>query len=288
MPSEGTVDTARSHPAESGPRMQHKSCDDSRVSHFTHDVFRPFILAWHFLTAIPISRSHHEPSSAELATSMAWYSTVGLLIGGLLAAADQGLRLFLAAEVVNVLLIVLLVLMTRGLHQDGLADTLDGLAGGRTAADRLRIMRDPSVGALGATGLFLSLLLRYAGLLALPQPVRLPVLLCMPALGRWAMVSVAWASPYARSEGGLAAAFLTHLSWQHVLLSSLVLACALMAGLGVIAAAATIGLGALVVVVVRRGCRAWFGGVTGDLLGATNELIEILFLLLIPVLVMAR
>ncbi|MDQ1291474.1 MAG: adenosylcobinamide-GDP ribazoletransferase, partial [Nitrospirota bacterium] len=62
----------------------------------------------------------------------------------------------------------------------------------------------------------------------------------------------------------------------------------LMAGLGVIAAAATIGLGALVVVVVRRGCRAWFGGVTGDLLGATNELIEILFLLLIPVLVMAR
>ena len=82
---------------------------------------RPFVFAWHFLTAIPISRSHHAPSSAELATSMAWYSTVGLLIGGFLAAADQGLRLFLAAEVVNVLLIVLLVLMTRGLHQDGLA-----------------------------------------------------------------------------------------------------------------------------------------------------------------------
>ena len=170
--------------------MQQKSRDDSRVSHFTHDVFCPFILAWHFLTAIPISRSHHEPSSTELATSMAWYSTVGLLIGGLLAAADQGLRLFLTAEVVNVLLIILLVLLTRGLHQDGLADTLDGLAGGRTAADRLRIMRDPSVGALGATGLFLSLLLRYAGLLALPQPVRLPVLLCMPALGRWACVAL--------------------------------------------------------------------------------------------------
>jgi adenosylcobinamide-GDP ribazoletransferase len=130
---------------------------------------RPFVFAWHFLTAIPISRSHHEPSSAELATSMAWYSTVGLLIGGFLAAADIALRLFLAAEVVNVLLIVLLVLLTRGLHQDGLADTLDGLAGGRTVADRLRIMRDPSVGALGATGLFLSLLLRYAGLLALPR-----------------------------------------------------------------------------------------------------------------------
>ena len=249
---------------------------------------RPFVFAWHFLTAIPISRRHHEPSSAELATSMAWYSTVGLLIGGLLATADFGLSLLLTAEVVNVLLIILLVLLTRGLHQDGLADTIDGLAGGRTAADRLRIMRDPSVGALGATGLFLSLLLRYAGLLALPQPVRLPVLLCMPALGRWAMVSVAWGSPYARSEGGLAAAFLTHLSWQHVLLSSLVLVCALTAGLGVMAAVATMGMGALVVMIVRRGCRVWFGGVTGDLLGATNELVELLFLVMVPLLVMAR
>lgn len=249
---------------------------------------RPFVFAWHFLTAIPLSRSHHEPTAAELATSMAWYSTVGLLIGGLLALADSGLRWFLTAEVVNVLLIVLLVLLTRGLHQDGLADTLDGLAGGRTAADRLPIMRDPRVGAIGATGLFLSLLLRYAGLLALPQSLRLPVLICMPALGRWAMVTVAWSSPYARSEGGLAASFLTHLSLHHVLLSSFVLAVALAAGLGLPAALATMGAGLGLVVLVRGGCKKWFGGVTGDLLGATNELIEILFLLLVPVLVIGR
>lgn len=247
---------------------------------------RPFVFAWHFLTAIPISRIHHEPTAGELAASMAWYSTVGLMIGGLLALADIGLRYVLAPEVVNVLLIVLLVLLTRGLHQDGLADTLDGLAGGRTAADRLPIMRDPRVGAIGATGLFLSLMLRYAGLLALPQPLRLPVLICMPALGRWAMVAVAWSSSYARSEGGLAAPFLSHLSWHHVLVSSLVSAVALAAGLGIHAALATMGAGLVLVILVRGGCREWFGGVTGDMLGATNELIEILFLLLIPVLVM--
>lgn len=219
---------------------------------------------------------------------MAWYSTIGLMIGGLLALADSGLRWLLTAEVVNVLLIMLLVLLTRGLHQDGLADTLDGLAGGRTAADRLRVMRDPRVGAIGATGLFLSLLLRYAGLLALPQALRLPVLICMPALGRWAMVTVAWSSPYARSEGGLAAAFLTHLTLHHVLLSSVVLAAALTAGLGLLATLATMGMGLILVALVRNGCREWFGGVTGDMLGATNELIEILFLLLVPALVMGR
>jgi adenosylcobinamide-GDP ribazoletransferase len=249
---------------------------------------RPFVFAWHFLTAIPISRNHHEPTATELGASMAWYSTIGLMIGGLLALADSGLRWFLTAEVVNVLLILLLVLLTRGLHQDGLADTLDGLAGGRTAADRLRVMRDPRVGAIGATGLFLSLLLRYAGLMALPQMLRLPVLICMPALGRWAMATAAWSSPYARSEGGLAAAFLAHLSLHHVLLSSLVLAAALTAGLGILAALVIMGAGLILVALVRSGCREWFGGVTGDTLGATNELVEILFLLLVPSLVMGR
>jgi adenosylcobinamide-GDP ribazoletransferase len=249
---------------------------------------RPFVFAWHFLTAIPISRTHHVPTAHELAASMAWYSTVGLLIGGLVTVADLGLRLWVTAEVGNALLIVLVVLLTRGLHQDGLADTVDGLAGGRTAEDRLRIMRDPRVGAFGATALFLSLLLRYAGLLALPSTLRLPVLLCMPALGRWAMVSLAWASPSARSDGGLAASFLTHLSWQQVLLSSLVLVVALTVALGGSVAVATMGMGILLLVLIRQRCLTLLGGVTGDVLGATNEVIEILFLLLIPALVMAR
>jgi adenosylcobinamide-GDP ribazoletransferase len=228
------------------------------------------------------------PTAHELAASMAWYSTVGLLIGGLMAVADLGLRAWMAAEVGNALLILLLVLLTRGLHQDGLADTVDGLAGGRTVEDRLRIMRDPRVGAFGATALFLSLLLRYAGLLALPPSLRLPVLLCMPALGRWAMVSLAWASPSARRDGGLAASFLTHLSWQQVLLSSLVVLVALTMALGGRAAVATIGVGIVLLVVIRQRCLTLLGGVTGDVLGATNEVVEILFLLALPALVIAR
>jgi adenosylcobinamide-GDP ribazoletransferase len=245
-------------------------------------VVRPFLFAWHFLTAIPISRTHHEPAAAELAASMAWYTTVGLLIGGILASADVVLGSLFASEVVNVLLISLLVVLTRGLHQDGLADTLDGLAGGRTAADRLAIMRDPRIGAIGATGLFLSLLLRYAGLLALPQPLRMPALVCMPALGRWAMVTVAWLSPYARADGGLAAPFLSHLSFAHVVISTLVLGAALVVGFGAQGTGLMMALGTMVVGSAWAACRSWFGGVTGDTLGAMNEVTEVLFLLLVP------
>ena len=247
-------------------------------------VARPFVFAWHFLTAVPLSRVHHDPTNKELAASMAWYPVVGLLIGGVLTVTDLVLASFLAPEVVSALLIVLLVLLTRGLHQDGLADTLDGITGGSTPAERLPIMRDPRIGAIGATGLFLSLILRYAGLMALPDKLRLPALLCMPAVGRWAMVTTAWASPYARAEGGLAAPFLTHLSWAHVLVSTSILALALGLGFGLKSTTVILVMGVGVVLAVRAGCRSWFGGITGDILGATNELMEILFLLILPLL----
>ncbi|MDH4082350.1 MAG: adenosylcobinamide-GDP ribazoletransferase [Nitrospira sp.] len=245
-------------------------------------VARPFIFAWHFLTTIPLSRTHHEPTAPELAASMAWYSTVGLMLGGIFALSDMLLTHVFAQEVVNILVIVLLVSLTRGLHQDGLADTLDGLAGGRTPADRLSIMRDPRIGAMGATGLFLSLILRYAGLMALPQSLRVPALVCMPALGRCAMVVLAWLIPYARAEGGLASPFLTHLSIFHVMGSTLVLTVALMIGLGVTATIVTLIGSGMVLIAIQAVCRASFGGITGDTLGATNEIVEILFLLFIP------
>ncbi|MEK7305119.1 MAG: adenosylcobinamide-GDP ribazoletransferase [Nitrospirota bacterium] len=245
-------------------------------------LVRPFIFAWHFLTGIPLSQALHEPTAVELARSMAWYPVVGLLIGGGLVLADMGLSRVFIPAVGNVLLIVLVVVLTRGLHQDGLADTLDGLAGGKTPAARLPIMRDPRIGAIGATGLFLSLLLRYAGLMALPQALRVPALFCMPALGRWAMVALAWASPYARAEGGLAASFLTHLSWHHVVVSTGILAAGLGWGFGLLGTLVILLAGSIVVIVAWAGCRSWFGGITGDALGATNEVVEILFLLLIP------
>jgi adenosylcobinamide-GDP ribazoletransferase len=172
--------------------------------------------------------------------------------------------------------------MTRGLHQDGLADTLDGLAGGRNVPDRLTIMRDPRIGAIGATGLFLSLILRYAALVSLPEALRLPVLLCMPAVGRWGMVIGAYGATYARVEGGLAAPFLAHLSGKHVLGATVLMVCLTVWFFGAVAAIQVLLIEGLVSRLATIFCHHFFGGITGDTLGATNEVVEITFLLLMP------
>lgn len=245
---------------------------------------RPFFFAWHFLTAIPLSRSHHDPTPRELALSMRFYPLIGLMLGGLLAASDVLLSGLFSDSVVDVLLIVLLVAVTRGLHQDGLADSLDGLAGGRTPAERLEIMRDGRIGAIGATGLVLALGLRYAGLSAMPQVERVPLLLCMPAVGRWAMVLGAMSGPYARTGGGLAEPFLAQLSRRDVLWATGLLATALLFLVGPLGTLVSVGIAALAARVLAAVSNRFIGGITGDTLGATNEIAEVVFLLASPAL----
>ena len=251
-------------------------------------MVRPFFFAWHFLTAIPLSRSHHDPNPRELALSMRLYPLIGLMLGGLLAASDILLSGLFSRSVVNALLIVLLVALTRGIHQDGLADSLDGLAGGRTPAARLEIMRDGRIGAIGATGLVLALGLRYAGLSAMPQVERLPLLLCMPAIGRWAMVLGALSGPYARTGTGLAEPFLTHLSWRDVTWATGLLVAAMVFLVGPLGTLVSVGIAALIARVLAVVSKRFIGGITGDTLGATNEIAEVIFLLVGPMLLSLR
>lgn len=246
-------------------------------------MVRLFVLAWQFLTAVPLSRSTHEAKPEELAASMSWYPFVGCLLGALLGASDLLLAQVFSTQVTSLLLMLLLIGITRGLHQDGLADTVDGLAGGRTHQARLAIMRDGRIGAIGATGLFLALGLRYAGLNALPAGEHLALLVGMPTVGRWAMVVGSFHATYARSEGGLAQPFLAHLSWLHVCVATVTAGIVLTVLLGPWAALGCLLVGMVLIRLAVLWFHRMFGGVTGDVLGATNEVAEILFILIIPV-----
>jgi len=246
-------------------------------------VLRTFLFAWQFLTAIPLSRSTHDAKPEELAASMSWYPVVGCLLGMLLAAVDMALAQVFSSQVTNIVVILCLVALTRGLHQDGLADMADGLAGGRTPQARLAIMRDGRIGAIGATGLFLALGLRYAGLNAVPAGEHIALLIGMPVVGRWAMVVGAFHVTYARPEGGLAQPFLAHVSWPHLCLATITAGLALTLLLGPWAALCCLLIGTILVRLSTAWFHHMFGGVTGDLLGATNEISEILFIIVVPV-----
>jgi adenosylcobinamide-GDP ribazoletransferase len=209
---------------------------------------------------------------------MAWFPLVGLLLGGLLTGAALGLGHYLPIPATAAILVAGLAIATRALHLDGLADTLDGLGGGHAREDSLRIMKDHAVGAFGAVAIVLALLLKYSLILGLLTAGALNFLLIFPVISRAAMVFLAYLSPYARLEGGLGEAMTTLTTGTTLIWA------AASAVLVVALAGQWQGLGALAIVAALTwGLAGYFrrrlGGVTGDVFGAVNEIMEITVLL---------
>ena len=119
---------------------------------------RLFLVALQLLTRLPVGDPME--SDRDVADSVAWYAVVGALVGGLSGFVWWMAALALPTRAAAVLAVGATVMLTGALHEDGLADTADGLFGGRTPADRLRIMKDSATGAYGVLALVLIVLLR--------------------------------------------------------------------------------------------------------------------------------
>ncbi|HVC31245.1 MAG TPA: adenosylcobinamide-GDP ribazoletransferase [Steroidobacteraceae bacterium] len=236
------------------------------------------LAAIEFLTPLQLRRGH-ELDPAAIGRCSAFFPTVGLLLGLVLEGLDRGLSHVLPPAAEDAILVAALVLLSGGLHLDGLADSADGLFGGRTRERRLEIMRDSRIGSFGALALGLVLLLQWSALLGLASPWRTPALLLFPALGRCVMPVVICALPYARPEG-LGVLFRRYIwPWPVpvAVASSLVLAVLLFGAGGVI----LVGAAVLFALLLGMAMAARLGGLTGDTYGALCELTQILVLLLI-------
>lgn len=211
----------------------------------------------------------------------AWaFSVAGLALGLIAALAGTlagalGLPPPLAAAVV----LVVLVVTTGAMHEDGLADSADGLWGGWDRERRLAIMKDSRTGAYGVIALVLSLLMRWAALVPLIEAGWLwAAVLAAACLSRAAMVGVMAALPNARADG-LSRGVGRPPAAAALVAGALALALALAAaGLAAVPAALGAGAAALGWAAVAR---AKIGGQTGDILGATQQLTEIVVLLVL-------
>jgi len=244
-------------------------------------MMRSLRIAIRFLSRVPLP-GDHDATEAELARSVGWHPTVGAVVGGLLALAAGALAWTpLAVEPRAALLAVLPVLITGGLHEDGLADAVDGIGSGKGRERALEIMRDSRVGAFGGLALAAILLLRYGALAGMEPGAWGAALLTAHVAARVVSPVALYLFVYARvGESGLAQPLIAGLQGRHVLaaLGSAALLLLVFGGVGgllllplVIAAAVLLG--------------GWFqhrlGGITGDLVGASIALAELLCLFLL-------
>ena len=216
----------------------------------------------------------------NISHSRAFYPAIGLMIGLILVGVEEGSSRVFSEPLTAAFLVAGMIVVTRGLHLDGLMDVFDGVFGGFTPERRLEIMRDSRVGAFGVIGAIAVLLLKYGALvslLMLPQPGKEWALFLFPTLSRWTMVVLLGAFPYVRTQG-LGSPF--HGTGIKIATT--------IAGISALAASVLLGgfagLGLFFGVTVVAWLMGWaiaktLGGLTGDAYGATNEIIETVVLI---------
>jgi adenosylcobinamide-GDP ribazoletransferase len=234
-----------------------------------------FLAALMFLTRLPVGR-FHQFREEDVASSTIYFPVVGALIGlaGGLALLTSAVMPPFVAVLISMLITICL---TGGLHEDGLADSADGLISGRDPQRRLEIMKDSRIGAFGGLALWFSLtgkLLLVQSLLAVNLVLAIRATVLAHCLGRAATVALLAGLPYVRIEYSKSGRFgnnVTLPQFALALVIAIILSILLLGLQGVFCLTTAI--------VITFVCGLYFkgriGGITGDCLGAANQLVEL-------------
>lgn len=236
-----------------------------------------FIIMLQFFTTIPI-KQNIKSDVEDYGKGLVFAPLVGLIIGIILTGVYYGLERFFSAQVIFVFIIIAYIILTGGIHLDGLADTFDGLFCGKSKEKILEIMRDSRIGTNGLLAVVCLLLLNYTLFTSLDLKEIKAVLILFPAAGRMASLIGAGASGYARETWGLGKSFIDYCGFREVVSGSIIyiaVFCVILGVEGLVAAAVTIVFPYIILKLIVGKIQ----GATGDVLGALCEMNQTCFLI---------
>lgn len=236
------------------------------------------VTAFRLLSLLPMPGEH----AFVIERAHGWFPVVGGVLGAALVLTGWGVMVLTGAwaQASAFVMLGLGAVLTRGFHLDGLSDWADGFWGGFTPERRLAIMKDSRVGAFGVIVLILFLLGKWAAFVRIAAVGAWGWIVVAMVLSRAMQVLIAWTQPYARTEGGTGALFVSSVTMGGVRITM-----GLAAGLLLILRTADLALliaalGAVVITVLFGiSCKRSVGGVTGDLIGTCSEFVELWVLL---------
>lgn len=230
-----------------------------------------FLIALQFLTRIPV-KIHGEIKETDLVNSVVFFPLVGLILGLILVGTNFILSLFFPPLLSPLLTFIVYLLLTGCMHLDGFADTIDGLYGGKTKEEILRIMDDSNIGAIGAVWLFILLILKVSLLVNFNISNLNFAFIIMPVLSRTGIILQMFFAPAAKNTG-LGSIFCKKVSFKQLtIVIGFSFLISLFFGLkGIFVFLITILVSILITLYFKRK----LGGITGDIFGLTVEIIEI-------------
>ena len=228
--------------------------------------------AFQFLTRLPLGRLPYDANA--LSRSAKYFPLVGLAIGILGSVVHRWLVQHLPATIAALLTLTLLVFVTGGLHEDGLADVADAFGGGWNRGQVLAILKDSRIGTFGTLAIVVSLGLRLLLLANLPLGRFAPYLISSQVLCRWTALPLGYVLPAAHECSNQGARIARQISSSSLAIGTMITLVVVGSALRM---AMWSPLASGLMVTVLSGLYYWWRirGVTGDCFGATNQLAEI-------------
>jgi adenosylcobinamide-GDP ribazoletransferase len=241
------------------------------------DQLRVLLTGVMFLTRLPCPAwVGHD--AAYLARSTSWFPTIGAFVGIAGSAVLLGAALAWPAWIAVALSTVMTVWLTGAFHEDALADACDGFGGGWGKDQILAIMKDSRVGSYGVVGLGLALAAKLGALTTIAgvspeQAAR--ALVAGHVLGRWSSLPLIMRLEYVRETGSKSKPFAASVTPARLVVGSLSAAALVWLALGTTRALVACMVAVVVTAIGGRYFRRVLGGITGDCLGAANQLVEL-------------
>ena len=242
-----------------------------------------FFTAVMFYTRIPCPKNiTHDPDYLNKATR--YFPLIGWVVGALSGLVFYGFSQILPVSISVILSMITSISVTGAFHEDGFADVCDGFGGGWTKEKILKIMKDSAIGAYGAIGILLLLLLKYVALVeVLTSQTNLVAILFIfitaHAMSRWAAATIIFTHDYVREdELSKSKPIAKTFTWKEVVGSAF---------WGLLPLVYWVSINYKVIFILlpvftfrwylARYFKKWIGGYTGDCLGATQQVCEVVF-----------
>ncbi len=241
-------------------------------------LLKRFLLLIQFMTTIPLP-VNLDVSDEDFGKGLAFAPLIGLLIGGVIACGSYVLNMFFAPAITAVLVVITYILLTGGIHLDGLGDTFDGIFSNRPKEKILEIMRDSRVGTYAVLVTVCILGLNAVLIYSIISAHMYFTLVLMPVAGRIGSVAGAAVSEYARSGPGLGKSFIDYCGLKELVIALIIGIITFSGFKGLTGAFLSIFMFLSAALLVKFLGRK-IGGATGDVLGAVCELNQTIFLII--------
>lgn len=241
--------------------------------------FYSFLLMLQLLTRVPINKAL-PCENEDFRNGANFFWLIGILIGSCQYILFIALEKIIPINFVVIAIIIFEILITGALHIDGFGDTCDGFFAFKGKDRIIEIMKDSRIGTFGCIGIVLNFFIKYQGYLLVLEKQKYLILLIIPMISRFSMILLSYIGKPAKEKGS-GNLFINTVTLKEVIVNAIfVIILGLLLGF-IFETAILISAAVIITILFNLLCNSKINGVTGDSLGANNELVVLMSLIIV-------